>query len=83
MKALDIIALTLLIVGGINWGLVGVFGLDAVAALFGVGTVVSKVVYAVIGVAAVYSLYLYLPILRGEDARQGHIDRHIPHTRGL
>ena len=74
MKALDIIALTLLIIGGINWGLVGLFDLDLVAAMFGIGTTLTKFVYTVVGVAALYSLYLYLPIIRGEDSRRGHID---------
>jgi len=74
MKALDIIALTLLIIGGINWGLVGLFDIDMVATLAGVDTALANIIYIVIGVASVYSLYLYLPILRGEDSRRGHLD---------
>lgn len=69
MKTLDVIALTLLIIGGLNWGLVGLFNYDVVTALFGVGTMATKIVYAIVGVAGLYSLYLYWPILRGEERR--------------
>jgi len=55
MKSVDIIAAVLLIVGGLNWGLWGLFGFDLVAALFGGNTaVVARVVYALVGVGAVY-----------------------------
>lgn len=69
MKTLDVIALTLLIIGGLNWGLVGLFNYDVVTSLFGAGTMATKIVYAIVGVAGLYSLYLYWPILRGEDRR--------------
>lgn len=69
MKTLDVIALTLLIIGGLNWGLVGLFNYDLVTSLFGAGTMATKIVYALVGVAGLYSLYLYWPILRGEDRR--------------
>lgn len=69
MKTLDVIALTLLIIGGLNWGLVGLFNYDLVTSLFGAGTMATKIVYAIVGVAGLYSLYLYWPILRGEDRR--------------
>ncbi|MBM3247070.1 DUF378 domain-containing protein [Candidatus Pacearchaeota archaeon] len=55
-SALDWIALILLIIGGLNWGLVGVFEYDLVAALFGVG-VVAKTVYDLVGLAALYTIY--------------------------
>ena len=55
MKALDVIALVLLIVGGLNWGLWGLFEFDLVVALFGGSTsILSKIVYALVGAAAVY-----------------------------
>lgn len=56
MKALNIITLLLLIVGGINWGLVGLFDLDIVAALFGAGSALARIVYIAVGVSAVYQL---------------------------
>lgn len=48
------IALILLVVGGLNWGLVGVFQWDLVAAIFGDLTIVSRVVYTLVGLSAVY-----------------------------
>ena len=57
MNALDWIAMVLLIVGGVNWGLVGLFNFDLVAALFGTQTAVSRVVYTLVGLSALYSIY--------------------------
>jgi len=64
MKALDVIALILVIVGGLNWGLVGVFDLNLVNKILGSVELIEKVVYIVVGVAAVYAL-LRLPCLLG------------------
>ncbi len=50
MKAIDYIVLVLVIIGAINWGLVGFFGLDLVAFLFGSMSVLSRIIYAVIGI---------------------------------
>jgi len=50
----DWIALILAIVGGLNWGLVGAFNLDLVAMLFGAGSILSRVVYILVGLAAIY-----------------------------
>ena len=58
MKALNLITLVLVIVGGLNWGLVGLMDLDLVATLFGRGTMVSRVVYVLVGLAAIYGLYM-------------------------
>jgi uncharacterized membrane protein YuzA (DUF378 family) len=57
-RALDLASLTLLIVGGLNWGLVGLFDVDLVASLFGDGTTLSRVVYALVGLAAVYGFVI-------------------------
>lgn len=55
MKILDIIAAVLLIVGGLNWGLVGLFQFDLVAAIFGgQGALLSRVVYGLVGASAVF-----------------------------
>jgi uncharacterized membrane protein YuzA (DUF378 family) len=58
MSAVDYIAMLLLIVGGLNWGMVGLFGVDVVATLFGTDTAISRVVYTLVGLAALYSIYL-------------------------
>lgn len=54
MKAFDIIAATLLVVGGLNWGLVGLFDFNLVAGLFGATSPLSRLVYVLVGTAAVY-----------------------------
>ena len=60
MKKLDIAAAALLIVGGLNWGLVAIAKFDLVAALvgleFGETNAVSRVIYGLVGAAAVYQI---------------------------
>jgi len=61
MKPLDMVAAVLLVVGGLNWGLVGLANFDLVATLTGAGAFGAKngfgaVVYALVGLAAVYQL---------------------------
>ncbi|MFZ6036449.1 MAG: DUF378 domain-containing protein [Patescibacteria group bacterium] len=55
-NAVDMIAFILLVVGGLNWGLVGFLDWDLVAAIFGDGSAIARVVYALVGLAAVYQL---------------------------
>ncbi|MDH4179070.1 MAG: DUF378 domain-containing protein [Armatimonadota bacterium] len=73
MRALDGIVAVLLIVGGLNWGLVGVFNFDLVAAIFGAGSALSKIVYTIVGLCAVYWLVEWGAIRRryGEAAPGG------------
>ena len=54
MKTLNIVTLVLLIVGGLNWGLVGLFGFDLVAAIFGAGAALARIVYVLVGLSAVW-----------------------------
>lgn len=54
MKIVNIVALILIIIGGLNWGLVGAFEYNLVDALFGEGSVLARVVYGLVGVAALY-----------------------------
>lgn len=56
MRGLHWIALILAIVGAINWGLVGFFDFNLVAALFGAETTASRVVYALVGIAGLVLL---------------------------
>jgi uncharacterized membrane protein YuzA (DUF378 family) len=58
MNAIDWISMALLIVGGLNWGLVGLFNFDLVATLFGEMSALSRVVYVVVGLSALYSIYV-------------------------
>lgn len=57
LHALDWIAMTLLIIGGINWGLIGLFDFDLVATLFGRMSALSRIIYTVVGLSALYSIY--------------------------
>lgn len=54
LNIVDIIALILVVVGGLNWGLVGLANFDLVATLFGEMSMLSKIVYILVGVSAVY-----------------------------
>ncbi len=58
MSALDYIAMTLLIVGELNWALVGLFDIDLVATLFGTQTPITRLVYILVGLSALYAIYL-------------------------
>lgn len=59
MKALDITALALVIIGALNWGLVGFFQFNLVDMLFGVGTVFSRIVYGLVGIAGLYAISFF------------------------
>jgi uncharacterized protein len=56
LGVLDWIALVLIIIGGINWGLIGLFDFNLVAAIFG-ATVITTIVYLLVGLAALYAIY--------------------------
>jgi len=62
MRALNMITLALLIVGGLNWGLVGLAGFDLVAALFGEMSMLSRIVYVLVGLSAVWQI---IPLTKG------------------
>ena len=64
MRAINVLTLVLLIVGGLNWGLVGLFDFDLVAAIFGEMSPLSRIVYALVGASALYQL---IPLFRGGD----------------
>ena len=58
MKIIDKIALVLIIVGAINWGLIGFFKFDLVAAIFGQMSVISRIVYALVGISGLWGIKL-------------------------
>jgi uncharacterized membrane protein YuzA (DUF378 family) len=66
LTTLDRIALVLLIIGGINWGLVGGFDINLVTQLFGPRSLPSRLIYIAVGAAAVYAIYL---LARGAPRR--------------
>lgn len=69
MKSLDIVSLILIIIGGLNWGLVGAFDFNLVDSIFGEGSALSRIVYVLVGLAAVYALYPLSRIL-SDDRRE-------------
>jgi len=71
MKALNTIVLILVIVGGLNWGLVGVADFDLVAAIFGDMSTISRVVYTLVGIAAIWAISFFGMIGEGASAGRG------------
>ena len=55
-----LIAMILLVIGGLNWGLVGLFRFDLVAAIFGEMSALSRIIYVLVGLSAVYKIVLWL-----------------------
>jgi len=53
----DWIALVLLVIGGLNWGLVGLFGFDLVEAILGSIPILQSIVYVLVGIAGLYTIY--------------------------
>jgi uncharacterized membrane protein YuzA (DUF378 family) len=71
MKFLNILTLALVIVGGLNWGLVGLFSFDLVGAIFGDGSVLARIVYTLVGLSAAWQLLpLSSAISSGEVAAE-------------
>jgi uncharacterized membrane protein YuzA (DUF378 family) len=64
MKGIDIVVSALLVVGGLNWGMVGFFGFDLVATIFGEMSMASRMVYAVVGICALYQAFMWRAIQR-------------------
>lgn len=64
MKKLDVVAAVLLVVGGLNWGLVGAANFDLVATLFGQLSPLSRIVYLLVGLSAVYQALQWRGIQR-------------------
>ena len=58
MKVIDKIALVLIIIGALNWGLIGIFNFDLVAAIFGDMSVLSRIVYSLVGVSGLWGIKL-------------------------
>ncbi len=56
LTGMDWVALILIIVGGLNWGLVGIFNFNLVSMIFGDMSSIARIVYALVGVSAIYML---------------------------
>jgi uncharacterized membrane protein YuzA (DUF378 family) len=74
MRAINIITLILIIVGGLNWGLVGLFQFDLVAAIFGgQDAALARIVYVLVGISAVWQL---IPLMRSFSADEAAAQRY-------
>ena len=71
LHTFDITALILVIVGGLNWGLVGLLEFDLVATVFGSMSIVSRIVYVLVALAALYTAV--------RSPSLAHLFRHEPH----
>lgn len=59
MKILDYVLLTLVIVGAVNWGLIGFIQFDLVRMLFGDMSILSRIIYALVGIGGLYAISYY------------------------
>ena len=66
MRAINTVTLLLLIIGGLNWGLVGLFGFDLVATIFGEMSMLSRIVYALVGISAIVQI---VPLIKAGAPR--------------
>ena len=58
MKVIDTIALVLIIIGAINWGLVGIFNFNLVDAIFGAMSIISRIIYILVGISGLWAIKL-------------------------
>ncbi len=58
MQTLQKICLLLTIIGAINWGLIGIFDFNLVDTIFGVGSMLSRIIYSLVGIAGLVNIYL-------------------------
>ncbi len=58
MKIIDKIALVLIIIGAINWGLIGLFNFNLVATIFGEMTIISRIIYGLVGISGIWGIKL-------------------------
>lgn len=56
---LDVVSLILIIIGAINWGLIGFFRFDLISYFFGNLSAISRIIFAIVGIAGIYSLVLF------------------------
>jgi hypothetical protein len=77
MKFLNVVTLVLVIVGGLNWGLVGLLGLDLVSTIFGAGSLQARLVYILVGLSALWQLKPLSEAFRSGEASasSGHSAR--------
>jgi uncharacterized membrane protein YuzA (DUF378 family) len=83
MYALNVIVFVLLVIGGLNWGLVGLANFNLVEKIFAGAPVIAKIIYIIVGLAAIYAIVFYNYYIRhpsdyGEHEPHEHAG-HTPH----
>lgn len=77
MNVLRQVALTLIIIGAINWGLIGLFNFDLVATIFGgQDSLISRVIYILVGLSGLYALSFYFTNIN--EVKDNHFDTEKP-----
>ncbi len=66
-KCLNCTALTIAIIGAVNWGLIGIFRFDLVAFIFGEMSWLSRIVYTIVGLCGLYLITFYMRLSDGND----------------
>lgn len=72
MHTLNLITLLLIIIGGINWLLVGAFDFDLVAAIFGEGSGLSRIIYVLVGLSALWQIMPWVRMVSGDGVSVRH-----------
>ena len=57
MRTLDVIACVILIIGGLNWGLIGFFDFNLISMIFGEMTALTRLIYCLIGLSGLYTIF--------------------------
>ena len=76
-KTIDVFAYSLLLIGALNWGFVGLFEIDFVAMLFGPMSMFSRLLYCMVAAAALYDLVSLPAIMRRWDIHMHHRPAHV------
>lgn len=66
LNGLDWFALVLLIIGGLNWGIIGLFNFNVVGMIFGDASAISRIIYVIVGLSAIYVAFLPSMMSEGE-----------------
>ena len=56
MMLADTISLILVIVGALNWGAIGLFGVDVVSSIFGAGSLITRIIFSLVGIAGLWAI---------------------------
>jgi len=67
MKILNCICLTIAIIGAINWGIIGIFDYNVVSAIFGNGTILTRIIYTLVGLSGLYLIGFYGLVCNNEE----------------